>query len=64
MWIILIVILTIWEIFWTYHACWIASKLNEKKTFLFFLVFNLLGIPEIIYIYRKKRELDQLEKND
>ena len=62
--IILIVILTIWEIFWTYHACWIASKLNEKKTFLFFLVFNLLGIPEIIYIYRKKREFDQLEKND
>ena len=64
MWIILIVILTIWEIFWTYHACWIASKLNEKKTFLFFLVFNLLGIPEIIYIYRKKGEFDQLEKND
>ena len=64
MWIILIVILTIWEIFWTYHACWIASKLNEKKTFLFFLVFNLLGIPEIIYIYRKKSEFDQLEKND
>ena len=64
MWIILIVILTIWEIFWTYHACWIASKLNEKKTFLFFLVFNLLGIPEIIYIYRKQSEFDQLEKND
>ena len=54
--IILLVIIAAWEVYWTYHACWIASKLNEKKFFLFFLIFNLLGIPEIIYIYRKKKE--------
>jgi hypothetical protein len=57
MWIIILAILAAWEIYWTYNACWIASKLDEKKAFLFFLVFNLLGIPEIIYIYRKKQEL-------
>jgi len=56
--ITLIVVLTVWEVYWTYHACWIASKLDEKKHFLFFLIFNLLGIPEIIYIYRKKKELN------
>ena len=56
--ITLILILAIWEVYWTYHACWIASKLDEKKHFLFFLIFNLLGIPEIIYIYRKKKELN------
>lgn len=56
--ITLIVVLTVWEVYWTYHACWIASKLDEKKNFLFFLIFNLLGIPEIIYIYRKKKELN------
>ena len=56
--ITLIVILAAWEIYWTYNACWIASKLDEKKHFLFFLIFNLLGIPEIIYIYRKKKELN------
>ena len=54
--IILLIVLAAWEVYWTYHASWIASKLNEKKTFLFFLIFNLLGIPEIIYIYRKKKE--------
>ena len=53
----LIVLITAWEIYWTYHACWIASKLNEKRNFLFFLVFNLLGIPEIIYIRKKQKEL-------
>jgi len=56
--ITLIVVLMVWEVYWTYHACWIASKLDEKKHFLFFLIFNLLGIPEIIYIYRKKKELN------
>jgi len=53
----LIVLITAWEVYWTYHACWIASKLNEKRNFLFFLVFNLLGIPEIIYIRKKQKEL-------
>jgi len=53
----LIVLITAWEIYWTYHACWIASKLNEKRNFLFFLVFNLLGIPEIIYIRKKQKEI-------
>ena len=60
--IILLVILAAWEVYWTYHACWIASKLNEKKSFLFFLIFNLLGIPEIIYIYRKKKEYTNLNE--
>ena len=44
-----------WEIYWTYRACWIGTKLNEKKKFLFFLVFSLLGIPEIIYIRTKQK---------
>ena len=54
--IILLVLLTAWEVYWTYHACWIASKLNEKKTFLFFLIFKLIAIPQIINIYRKKKK--------
>tara|TARA_B100001113_G_scaffold276340_1_gene230913 strand:- start:26 stop:202 length:177 start_codon:yes stop_codon:yes gene_type:complete len=56
MWIFIILVLAAWEIYWTYNACWIAAKLDEKKSFLFFLAFNLLGIPEIIYIYKKKKE--------
>ena len=60
--IILLVILAAWEVYWTYHACWIASKLNEKKSFSFFLIFNLLGVPEIIYIYGKKKEYTNLNE--
>ena len=60
--IILFIIIAAWEAYWTYHACWIASKLNDKKSFLFFLIFNLLGIPEIIYIYRKKKEYTYLNE--
>jgi len=50
-----ILLATAWEIYWTYHACWIAAKQNERKKFLFFLVFSLLGIPEIIYIRSKQQ---------
>ena len=57
-----ILLVTAWEVYWTYHACGIASKLNEKKSFLFFLIFNLLGFPEIIYIYRKKKEYTNLNE--
>ena len=32
---------------------WLASRLGDKKWFLFFLTFQLcLGIPEIIYIQK------------
>ena len=31
----------------------VAAQRNEKKWFLFFLMFNLLGIPEIIYLQKK-----------
>ena len=53
--VLAILLVTAWEIYWTYHACWMASKLNDKKKFLFFLVFSLLGIPEIIYISNKQK---------
>ena len=52
--ITLIILLALWELYRTYHACWLASQRNEKKWFLFFLMFNLLGIPEIIYLQKKK----------
>jgi hypothetical protein len=50
----LILVLMLWEVYWTYRACWLAAQRNEKRWFLFFLVFNLLGIPEIIYLRKNK----------
>ena len=55
--IALIIVLSIWEAYWTYQACWLASQRDEKKWFLFFLVFNLLGIPEILYLRKRTKVL-------
>ena len=55
--IALIIVLSIWEVYWTYQACWLASQRDEKKRFLFFLVFNLLGIPEILYLRKRTKVL-------
>jgi|TARA_B100000929_G_scaffold104552_1_gene82697 hypothetical protein len=58
--LVLILLLTVWEVYWTYKACWLASKNEHKGLFLFFLIFNLLGIPEIIYINRYEKRKDTL----
>ena len=55
----LILVLVTWEVYWTYHACWAASRRNEKKWFLFFLIFNFLGIPEMLYLRRLRGEPPQ-----
>ncbi len=50
----LIIILALWELYWTITACWLASRRGDKGWFIFFLIFNLLGIPEIIYVRKYK----------
>lgn len=55
--LILVIIVTAWEVYWTYHACWLAFQLGDKKWFLFFLTFSLLGIPELIYIRNNRERL-------
>ena len=63
--VLLIVVLVLWEAFWTYKACWLAAKQDQKAWFVVFLLFNLLGIPEIIYlIYNKKKLNNSVEKLD
>tara|TARA_B100001250_G_scaffold61188_1_gene47801 strand:- start:50 stop:256 length:207 start_codon:yes stop_codon:yes gene_type:complete len=62
MFVLLIAVLIVWEAFWTYKACWLAAKQNQKAWFVVFLLFNLLGIPEIIYLlYNKKRLKESVE---
>ena len=57
MYYVVILALIVWEIYWTVKACWLAARNNDKGWFIFMLVFNLLGIPEIIYINKIKKEL-------
>ena len=56
MYYVVILALIVWEIYWTVRACWLASKNDDKGWFIFFLIFQLLGIPEIIYIYKKEKK--------
>lgn len=57
-----LLIVVIWEVYWTFHACWLAARLGDKKWFLFFLVFQLLAIPEIIYIQKNKKRLSDSDQ--
>ena len=59
----LIILLTLWEIYWTYTACWLAAKREDKAWFLFFIIFSLFGIPEILYV-RKYQDSLKLEDKD
>ena len=54
--LILILVIVVWEAFWTYKACWLAAKQDHKNWFIFFLIFNLLGITEILFLWQNKRK--------
>ncbi len=49
--IFLIFVLIAWEVYWTVKACWKAAKSDEFNWFLFMMLFNLLGLPEIYYLH-------------
>jgi len=49
--IFLILVLIVWEAYWTVTACWKAAKSDEFNWFLFMMLFNLLGLPEIWYLH-------------
>lgn len=61
--IFLITLLVLWELYWTVTACWLAANRGDKGWFIFFLIFNLLGIPEIIYIRKYKNSLSINDKD-
>jgi len=52
-----ILILALWEAYWTVKACWKAAMADEFRWFIFMLLFSLLGIPEIYYLHIRKKIL-------
>lgn len=53
--IVLVIVLSIWQLFWKGVAIWKASQFKQRNWFiaLFILVpFNDLGILELIYLFR------------
>ena len=49
--LLLIVLLALWTLFWKGYAIWTAAKRGQRGWFLALLVFNTVGILEIIYLF-------------
>ena len=56
--ILLVVLLALWEGFWTAVACWYAAKDENKQWYILFFLVTLLGIPEMIYISQQRKKSD------
>lgn len=46
----LLLLILAWSLVWKGLALWRAAQRREKVWFIVFLIINLLGIPEIIYL--------------
>ena len=46
--------LIIWEVYWKYHALWIAARNSDKGWFLALLVINSIGLLPIYYLYKQE----------
>ncbi|MGA2130108.1 MAG: DUF5652 family protein [Candidatus Pacearchaeota archaeon] len=60
--VLLFVLVVIWTVVWKALALWRSARMNHIVWFIVFLIVNLLGIPEIIYLivtekayYKRKR---------
>ena len=49
--LLILALIVIWTLFWKGYAVWTAAKNNHKGWFVALLVFNTLGILEIIYLF-------------
>ena len=50
-WRLGILALVVWSLVWKGLALWTSARKGDKVWFLVLLVLNLVGIPEILYIY-------------
>jgi hypothetical protein len=53
---VLFYVLLVWTIVWKGLAMWRAARRGDKVWYIVFLVVNLLGIPEIIYLVVTKNK--------
>jgi len=42
--------LIVWTLFWKGYALWRSARNSQKGWFVFLLIFNTLGILEILYL--------------
>ena len=60
----LLIVITIWSIFWKGISLWKSAQLSHKKWFIILLIVNTFGILDIIYIYfvAKKYKVEVVEE--
>jgi hypothetical protein len=46
-----ILLITVWALFWNIIALWHAARANQRGWFIAMLILNTAGILEIIYIF-------------
>jgi len=46
-----VILVTIWTLFWKGYAVWTAVKNNHKGWFVAVLILNTFGILEIVYLF-------------
>ena len=46
----IIAVISLWEAFWTLLALWFASRNDQKVWFVVCGIFQVFGLPEIIYL--------------
>jgi len=61
--ILLILLISVWSLIWKGLALWKSSQKKETKWFVFLLVFNTAGILPIIYLILKKDKKDNQKEN-
>jgi len=61
--LLILILIVLWTLFWKGYAVWTAVKNDQKGWFVAVLVFNTLGILEIIYLFCfAKKKLSDVKK--
>lgn len=48
---ILTVVIIFWSLAWKCYSAWLAANRREKKWFVALVVFNTVGILDMIYVF-------------
>ena len=57
--IVILVVVSIWELIWKGIAMWKSARQEQKAWFVCILIFNTLGILSIVYLvfFQKKKKV-------
>ena len=57
----LLILLIVWSLPWKAMALWRAAKQDQKVWFVIFIIFNTVGILEILYLFFFGRKIETTE---